>query len=336
MDGSHPAASPPRGAGVSRSQRWRERRALFVPDQTLIDPREFGAEVIPDRQAKAFTTVHHYSGAHPVARLSVGLFRKSGLEPLRLVGVATFAVPINDRSVPLHTGLDDPRAAVDLGRFVLLDEVAGNGETWFLSRAFRMLRRERPGIDAVIAYSDPVPRRGVDGRLVLPGHVGGIYRDFGRGVAYRGRGSRRIEHLTPDGRPFSSRAASKIRSGETGHAYAVDELVRRGAPPPSGADLRAWYDGLLASGFLTRRRHPGNHVYAFPLTRTAKRAGQALPRAPFPVLDRSGTPGDVTALPLLAPGPGALVIDTRVAGKGRAGPGDPAWSGATPTPETVP
>ena len=30
---------------------------------------------------------------------------------------------------------------VELGRFVLLDSVAGNGETWFLARSFEILRK---------------------------------------------------------------------------------------------------------------------------------------------------------------------------------------------------
>jgi hypothetical protein len=246
-----PAALSLSPKAALRSQRWRERRASFVSDASVIDPREFAVDVIPDRTARAFTVEHHYSGSHPVARLSLGLWRNGGAAGARLVGVATFSVSINDRAVPRHTGLDDPRAAADLGRFVLLDEVAGNGETWFLSRAFALLRRCKPQIAAVIAYSDPVPRRGPDGGVILPGHVGAIYRDFGRGVAYRGRATPRIEHLTPDGRPFSSRAASKIRNGERGAAYAVDELVRRGAPPAAEQDR--WV--LLRQGDCPGRRH---------------------------------------------------------------------------------
>lgn len=276
---------PPKAAAARRtlrSQRWRERRARFVPDATVIDPRAFSVDVVAEPLARAFVTRHHYSGSFPAARLSLGLFGPAEGGRAQLVGVATFSVPINNRSAPRRTGLTDPRAVTDLGRFVLLDEVGGNGETWFLARAFRLLRHEKPQIQAVIAYSDPVPRIGPDGACTSPGHVGGIYRDFGRGLAYRGRADARTEHLTPDGRVFSARAASKVRNGERGCGYAVDELVRRGAPPPSGGDLRGWYDGLVRSGFLVPRRHPGNHVYAFALTQAARLAGRALPRQPCP------------------------------------------------------
>lgn len=276
---------------TGRSQRWRERREAYVPDATTINPAEYAVDVIDcARIAKPFVQAHHYSGTFPASRLSVGLFRST-----RLVGVATFSVPMNNRAVPLHTGLEQPLQGVDLGRLVLLDEVAGNGETWFLSRAFKALRREKPGVLAVVSYADPVPRMTAAG-LIKPGHVGQIYQAMS--AAYRGRATPRYEFLTPDGQPFSERAASKIRNRERGYAYAVDDLVRRGAPRPTGDDLRAWYAALASSGFLTRRRHPGNHVYTFALTNAARIAGRGLPTASYPKLDPANG-NDATALPLL-------------------------------------
>ncbi len=159
---------------AQRSQRWRDRRALFVPDATVIDPAAYAVDVIGPALARAFVVRHHYTGSFPAARLSLGLFGPGPAGRSQLVGVAAFSVPINDRCVASHTGLMEPRAGADLGRFVLLDEVAGNGETWFLARAFRLLRREKPEIEAVIAYSDPMPRVGPDGRLASPGHVGAV------------------------------------------------------------------------------------------------------------------------------------------------------------------
>lgn len=275
-------ASPAARRRAQRSQRWRDRRALFVPDATVIDPTAYAVDVIGPALARAFVIRHHYAGSFPAARLSLGLFGPGPAGRSQLVGVAAFSVPINNRCVARHTGLTEPQAGADLGRFVLLDEVAGNGETWFLARAFRLLRREKPEIEAVIAYSDPMPRVGPGGRLASPGHVGAVYRDFGRGLAYRGRARPRTEHVTPDGRVFSARAASKIRGGERGFGYAVDELVRRGAPAPTGDDLRGWYDGLAALGFLRPRRHPGNHVYTFALTQRARVAGRPLPALASP------------------------------------------------------
>lgn len=267
-------------AGGGRSQRWRDRRDRYVPNASIIAPAEYAVDGLEEARAKPFVIQHHYSASFPAARLSVGLFRKA-----RLVGVATFSVPMNNRATTRHAGVE-PRHGVELGRFVLLDEVAGNGETWFLARALTLLRREKPEVLAVISYADPVPRV-TDAGMVKPGHIGIIYQ--GMSAAYRGRGEARTTDWTPDGRPFSPRAASKVRNRECGHAYAVDELVRRGAPcPQPDDDLRSWYDGLLATGFLQRRRHPGNHVYSFALTQAAKLAGRNLPQPAYPQPEQAG------------------------------------------------
>lgn len=283
---------------VSRSQRWRERRDAFVPSSTLVDPSTLSVDVIDcHRVAKPFVETHHYSGSFPASRLSVGLFRNGTAGTSDLVGVATFSQPMNNASVPFHAGLDDHLQGVDLGRLVLLDDVAGNGETWFLSRAMKALRRERPNVLSVVSYADPMTRRAPDGALVKPGHVGQVYAVMG--AAYRGRTKPRFETVTPDGQLFSERAMTKIRNGETGRAYAIAQLVARGAPTPVGEDGRSWLEGLRDSGFLVRRRHNGNHVYVFEMTCAARMAGRGLPRLPYPVIDRQEALDDVTALPLL-------------------------------------
>lgn len=261
---------------MDRSQRWRERREAYVPNASEINPADYTVAAIGERQARAFVIEHHYSGTFPAARLSAGLFR--GRE---LVGVAVFSVPMNNAAIPKYTGLEDPLAGVDLGRLVLLDDVPGNGETFFLARAFRELRREKPGVLAVMSCADPAPRV-IGGQVIKPGHVGMIYQ--GMSAAHRGRTKARLEYLTPDGQTFSERAFYKIKLRESGVAYAVDELVRRGAPRPANDDLPAWLAGLVAGGFLARRKHPGNFVYSFALTQAAKIAAKGLPTLPYPRL----------------------------------------------------
>jgi hypothetical protein len=284
---------------TDRSQRWRERRARFLPAGTEIDPRAFSVDVIDTkRDATPFVHAHHYAGSMPVARLSLGLFRNGKGGRSDLVGVCVFSVPINNASVPKSAGLHSPDAACDLGRFVLLDGVAGNGESWFLSRAFRLLRHEKPGILSVISYADPVRRTDEYGRVFLPGHVGQLYAVMGS--RYVGRSAPRTDLILPNGRPISSRAISKIRNAETGQRYAADDLVRAGARHRRhGEDPAAWLADLERSGFLSRRRHPGNHTYVFALTRAARIAARRVPEHPYPILDRRAIVGDVTALPLL-------------------------------------
>ncbi len=282
-----------------RSQRWRERRCRWIPNATEIDPRALAVDVIDTRAVAApFIAHHHYAGSMPATRLSIGLFRNGCGGRSELVGVCVFAHPINDAAVPKSAGLLNPRAACDLGRLALLDDVGGNGETFLVSRAFKLLRREKPEIISVISYADPIRRVDETGRVYLPGHVGQLYAIMGS--RYVGRSSARTDLILPSGRPLSPRALSKVRNGETGQRYAVENLVGAGARPPRfGEDRRDWLIDLERSGFLKRRRHPGNHTYVFPLTHAAKIAARCVPDMPYPVLDRAATEGDVTALPLL-------------------------------------
>ncbi|WP_067737434.1 Mom family adenine methylcarbamoylation protein, partial [Novosphingobium naphthalenivorans] len=237
---------------TTRSQRWRDRRSRFVPSASEIDPRTLSVDVIDTiRVAGPFIAMHHYAGSMPVTRLSVGLFRNGAGGRSELVGVCAFAHPINDASVPKSAGLPNPRTACDLGRLALLDDVGGNGETFLVSRAFKLLRQAKPEIISVISYADPIRRVDENGHVYLPGHVGQLYAVMGS--RYVGRSSPRTDLVMPDGRPLSSRALSKIRNGETGQRYAIDGLVATGARPPRhGEDRRDWLAALERSGFLTR------------------------------------------------------------------------------------
>ncbi len=283
---------------TTRSQRWRDRRCHWIPDATEIDPKQLAVDVISTKnQAAPFVRAHHYTASMPVARLSVGLFANAGGGRSELVGVCVFSHPVNNASVPKSAGLADPRTACDLGRLVIDDSQGGNAETFLIARAFRLLRREKPEILSVISYADPVRRVDPDGRVILPGHCGLIYR--AANSQYSGRSSPRTDLILPDGQPISSRALSKIRNAECGQRYAIDALLSAGARPPRfGEDRADWLADLERIGFLRRRRHPGCHTYLFPLTNAARIAARKVPNLPYPLLDRSATQGDVTALPL--------------------------------------
>jgi hypothetical protein len=252
-----------------RNQRWRERRASYRPAGETINARQY--EVAPidsDQVAKAFVIDHHYAGTYPAARVRVGLYRGG-----ELAGVAVFSHPCNDRV--LTSVFDAPaRETIELGRFVLLDNVEGNGETWFLARCFEELRRR--GLRGVVSFSDPIERTAADGRRVFPGHVGTIYQAHnGR---YLGRSSVIPLRLLPNGQVLSKRAISKVRAGERGWRYAAELLERHGAPAAPedlearGAWLRAWLPRVTRP-----LRHPGNHRYAWPLERRTRILLEPLP-----------------------------------------------------------
>ncbi len=255
------------------NQRWRDGLDRYRPAGETINTAAYEVAAIEgDAAPKAFVLAHHYSGTYPAARFRFGLYRAGRLE-----GVAVFSHPCSDRVL---TGVFPGPAleAVELGRFVLLDSVAGNGETWFLARCFDQLRPA--GIRGVVSFSDPMPRQRADGRVVFPGHVGTIYQAHnGR---YTGRGTPRSLRVLPDGLVLSDRALQKLRAGERGYLAAAAVLERHGAAPVpvDAAERLAWLHTWLPR--LTKIvRHPGNHRYAWPLDRrrTVALAAQPYPKA---------------------------------------------------------
>jgi hypothetical protein len=253
------------------NQRWRQGRDAYRPPDEPIRPADYDVAALPDdAAAKAFVLAHHYSGSYPAARWRFGLFRHGALQ-----GVAVFSHPCHHR-VLTAVFPGRPTDSVELGRFVLLDEVPGNGETWFLGRCFRLLRRE--GLAGVVAFADPRRRLNRLGVLVFGGHVGRIYQAFNG--AYLGRGTPRTLTLLPDGSVLSDRAQQKVRSADRGVAYAVRRLVECGAAAPTcyePAYLRAWLHDWKARLCRTLR-HRGNHKYAWALSRRVSLP----PSLPFP------------------------------------------------------
>lgn len=248
-------------------QRWKQgaTRFLLPSNDDVFDRRRYSVDVIDEATARRFVLEHHYSRSYPAALFRVGLF---GAEA-ELEGVAVFSVPMNQRVIPAYTGVG-PQEGAELGRFVLLDRAPRNSETHLLGEAFALLRRERPRLKAVVSYSDPVSRRDANGQLLTPGHVGIIYQAHnGR---YMGRGSPRTLHIGRDGRVLSPRTLSKIRLGECGWESAQRMLEDLGAPKRVfGEDGSQWVARVLACGMFKAVRHAGNHCYAWPVAKGARK-----------------------------------------------------------------
>jgi len=262
-------------------QRWNRRRDSYRPAGELIDVNRYGVELITEAEAKAFVARHHYSGTYPAARLRVGLYRSRPFHAPELVGAAVYSVPMSQAVIPKWTGLE-PAERIELGRLVLLDDVEGNGETWFLSRAMGLVRSELPEVRAVLSCSDPVKRTSPEGRVIIPGHVGTIYQAMN--ARHVGRTGRATLYTTPAGLVISKRALSKVAGDEVGADYAARQLAEAGAPARlPGETGQAWIARIKASGWLGRFRHPGNLVYLWALgdRRERRQAAQGFP-APLP------------------------------------------------------
>jgi hypothetical protein len=239
---------------TSVCQRWCKRRSAYRPAGEPIRSRDYDVALIAsDAAAREFVIEHHYAASYVAARLRVGLYRGG-----ELVGVAVLSQPASQAALDAALPIPGAKRA-ELGRFVLLDDVPSNGESWFLARTWELARAE--GFEAVVSHADPAARATRDGKVVFPGHVGTIYQ--ATNALYVGRTPRRTWRLFDDGTVLSARALSKLRARECGWQNVVEQLVRRGAPPPAG-DWRTWQRRAVAA--TTRPvRHPGTHRYLFAL-----------------------------------------------------------------------
>ena len=264
---------------VTSCQRWRDGRARYRPAGEVFNTARASVQEIGESAAKPFTVQHHYEHSFPASRFQAGLFVRSRFELERLVGVAVFSVPMSQGVIPhWFAGLPAARGAL-LGRLVLLDEVASNAESWFVARAFRLLKAKLVEVDGILSYCDPVERLNALGERVKPGHLGTVYQALN--AAYLGLARPRTEILSRDGRVFSQRALSKLRNDEVGARYAYEQLRGLGAP------ARRTFEGgheyaarALREGGFRARRHPGNHTYAWWLG--ALRARPAWRPMPYP------------------------------------------------------
>jgi hypothetical protein len=244
--------------------RWEDRRSFLRRPAQVIDPREYDVAKLDRNPAKAFVAQHHYQGTFSADRRRFGLYRRGAL-----VGAAVFAHPTQGE-VPV------------LSRFVLLDEVPGNGETWFLARCFAELAREpaSEGFDVVDSFSDPTPRTTLDGRTVMPGHVGTIYQAFnGRHV---GRSCARTLYLLPDGTVLNDRSLQKIRAREKTWRSAAAPLIAAGADPLRDGDDSTWWLNYWRPKLTRPMRHPGNLKYVWGVTDAGRAQVAKMPKLPYP------------------------------------------------------
>ncbi|MEU5242232.1 hypothetical protein ACH4UR_37210 [Streptomyces lydicus] len=249
-------------------QRWRGKRHSWRHlSEGGFDARRYVVELSPEKETKGFVLEHHYSGSFPSARFRFGLY-DIGAGKAQLRGVAVFGVPVT--AAVLTRPLPDLQPYVEsleCSRFVLVDEVPANAESWFLARCFDELLVL--GVRGVVSFADPVPRRDASGALVAVGHVGTIYQ--ATNAVYMGRATPRTVKLLPNGVVLNERMAQKVRRQEQGHEYAEKLLVRLGAPVlRAGADPKVWLREALVTVGARNLRHRGVHRFVYRLGRNRR------------------------------------------------------------------
>ncbi len=250
-------------------QRYTLRRESRRPAGEVIQTSAYDATSIDPVTAAEFVERHHYAGSCSSRSHTFGLYQRG-----HLAGVAVFGALPSMNAHRFVFGDLGTKVAVTLGRFVLVDSVPGNGESWFIARCFDLLRER--GVVAVESCADPVR-----------GHCGVIYQ--ATNGHHVGRTRRATRYMLPDGTELSNRASSKLTGGERGADRAIDQLVSFGATPPDPGEsvtswLRRWRKQLCRSF-----RHPGNYRYLWALDKRHRRTilGR-FEEVPYPKLDREG------------------------------------------------
>ena len=117
-------------------------------------------EKIPSNIGKEFIKQHHYSHGVHNGPMCYGLLQNE-----RLVGVCAFATPCSENVRASIFGADNKHRVTELHRLVLLDEMPRNTESWFISRALKELKKNKPELWGILSFAD-----------ATEGHLGIIYQ----------------------------------------------------------------------------------------------------------------------------------------------------------------
>jgi hypothetical protein len=134
--------------------------ALEIPDMSVDADILAGVmtglrvQQIPPRTANQFVVKHHYLHRKTSVSFAFGLYKGP-----KLMGVVTFGTPPS-RHLQMSACPSDPALVLELNRLWVHDVLPRNTESWFVSRALKML----PG-RIIVSYADP-----------KFGHYGYVYR----------------------------------------------------------------------------------------------------------------------------------------------------------------
>lgn len=112
---------------------------------------------IKNDTAKEMIEKYHYIHKASAVNISYGLFRKDTNQFFgeKLVGVLTYGYPVGRLVHSSISPLLKRKEIIELTRLYLYDEEPKNIESFFIHQTIRRLRRDKPEIRVIIAYSDP-------------------------------------------------------------------------------------------------------------------------------------------------------------------------------------
>ena len=139
--------------------------------------------------ARPYIIANHYSKSMPPANVAYGLF--DGAYD-NLIGVCAFGPGVGPAILEKPLGKEYKENVIELIRLHILDVTPKNTESWFVSRAMRMLKDDYPELLVVVSYSDP-----------YQGHRGTIYA--ASNFIYTGEGGGSTVLVDPQGNEQHSR-----------------------------------------------------------------------------------------------------------------------------------
>lgn len=180
----------------------------------------YKVEKIPSKLGKEFVKIHHYSHGIHNGAMTYGLLHNE-----ELVGVCAFATPCSEQVCASVFGVEDKRSVTELHRLVLLDEIPKNSESWFIVRALKALKKDRPYYNAVLSFAD-----------ATEGHIGVIYQatnaiytgTSGKATFYLDQ-TNRLRHPRQNGQNITREKAKEMnwqpvkREGKHRYLYFIPE-----------------------------------------------------------------------------------------------------------------
>jgi hypothetical protein len=122
-----------------------------------------------------------------------------------LIGVIMFSTPISETARSIVFGPENKSRVIELHRMHIKWSAPKNTESWFISRALKLLKEDRPDIWAVITYAD-----------TTYGHTGGIYKATNAYSA--GMSASSLKYVDRYGRLHSARQNGKNITREEARA----------------------------------------------------------------------------------------------------------------------
>lgn len=121
---------------------------------------EFTVTPISGKTTKDYIRKNHYSKSCHNGPIGYGLYNAGGL-----LGAIAFACPCSENVRRSIFGEDYAFSVIELHRLFVEDGTPKNTESWFISRALSLLRKQHPKYTAVLSFAD-----------TTEGHVGYVYQ----------------------------------------------------------------------------------------------------------------------------------------------------------------